>query len=151
MSDGIEVGQSVSALYRFLIGDPVAKLGPLWCDNRGATLSARQRDVTDIAKKTRHVALKHAKVLTEGERVWFCPTLDQKADGLTKSVNSHALEMIFTHNPLVKEEWDDAEESELEFELSDTFLSMQCEIKKNVVSSEWERNYSLYCEMDIYP
>ena len=151
MSDGIEVGQSVSALYRFLIGDPVAKLGPLWCDNRGATLSARQRDVTDIAKKTRHVALKHAKVLTEGERVWFCPTLDQKADGLTKSVNSHALEMIFTHNPLVKEEWDDAEESELEFELSDTFLSMQCEVKKNVVSREWERNYSLYCEMDIYP
>ena len=55
--------------------------------------------VETIPKKTRHVALRYAKVLPESDRIWFCPTNDQRADGLTKSCNPTALRHIFINDP----------------------------------------------------
>ena len=78
------------------MGTSVPK-GALWRDNRGAVLSGRKGPMgsEEIPKKTRHVALRFAKVLPEYQRLWFCPTELQRADGLTKSGNSMALRNVF--------------------------------------------------------
>lgn len=101
LSDGIELGVGVQSLAEFLIGKEKSPKGPLWCDNRGAVISGRKgiKNTEEIPKRTRHVALRFAKVLTEAERLWFCPTDYQKADGLTKSVNPFALKHIFINHP----------------------------------------------------
>jgi hypothetical protein len=146
MSDGIEVSQSVTALHHFLLGTvKEPPKGPLWCDNRGATLSARQKDVTDISKKTRHVALKFTRVLTQRERVWYCPTDLMKADGLTKSINSGALEMIFSHSTRpIKQAWyeedeeqcmDDPESESWAHKFNSGYLEYP-----DLMSIEWENN-----------
>ena len=87
--------------------------GPLWCDNRGAVVCARKGpDGTDeIPKRTRHVALRFARVLPEARRLWFCPTNDQLADGLTKSGNSAALQkLLFCNSGKPVAEAEDADE-----------------------------------------
>ena len=97
MSDGLEIGESVQALMEFLMGSSPCAVGPLWCDNRGAVLSSRKGfagESDEIPKRTRHVALRHARVIPQGYRVWFCSTTKMKADGLTKSVNKQALQTL---------------------------------------------------------
>jgi hypothetical protein len=99
LAEGVELEASVHALLDFLIGKP-QEPGPLWCDNRGAVVCGRRGpECTDeIPKRTRHVALRLSKVLQEHKRLWFCPTNDQLADGLTKSANSTALRNILHCN-----------------------------------------------------
>ena len=74
-SDCLEISDSVHELFEFLVGKSVQK-GALWRDNRGAVLSGRKGPMgsEEIPKKTRHVALRFAKVLPEYQRLWFCPT-----------------------------------------------------------------------------
>jgi len=98
MADGITFSSGAEELIHFLVGGPKDPNAPLWCDNRGAVLSSRYKDVSDIPKRTRHVALKHTAVLSQQDRVWFCPTGRMLADGLTKSSNSAAMRMIFDHS-----------------------------------------------------
>ena len=123
MSDGIELANSIHSLTEFFFGDPNAvKKGPLYCDNRGAVVCGRKghEDTAEIPKKTRHVALRFARVLDEKDRLWFCPTDEQKADGLTKSRNTHALRQIFVHDlpPMSKnfvEDEDDEDDDDDDF------------------------------------
>jgi hypothetical protein len=100
LSDAVEVSESVQALHEFLVGRAVQK-GPLWCDNRGAVICGRKgvNNTDEIPKKTRHVALRFARVLPESERLFFVPTDLQRADGLTKSGNYKALRNIFQSGP----------------------------------------------------
>ena len=102
LADGIQVGEGVQVLKEFLAASkvPVDK-GPLWCDNRSAVICGRKglTGTDEIPKRTRHVALRFAKVLEEADRIWFCPTADQRADGLTKSCNPFALRHIFINHP----------------------------------------------------
>jgi hypothetical protein len=95
LSEGVEMETSVIGLQEFLMGKS-QDAGPLWCDNRGAVVCARKGpDGTDeIPKRTRHVALRFAKVLPQCRRLWFCPTNHQLADGLTKSTNSGSLKKL---------------------------------------------------------
>jgi hypothetical protein len=99
LAEGVELESSIVALHEFLLGKP-QPAGPLWCDNRGAVLCGRRGpECTDeIPKRTRHVALRLSKVLHEHKRLWFCPTNDQLADGLTKSINPVALKNIMHCN-----------------------------------------------------
>ncbi len=96
LADGIVLEQGPRALLDFFYGSKHAD-GPLFCDNRGAVVSGRKglADVGEIAPKTRHVALRHAQVLHQKDRLWFIPTDKQKADGLTKSLNRDALKNIY--------------------------------------------------------
>jgi hypothetical protein len=93
LADGIEMAQSVHALRDFFYGTQDGKKGPIWCDNLGAVRCARKGpgSTEEIPKKTRHVALRWARVLEEQESLFFCPTHEQRADGLTKSCNPRAL------------------------------------------------------------
>ena len=94
LSDGIEYSSTIYGLQRFLVGRPEVadNKGPIWTDNRGAALIGRKglegRD--EIPRKSRHVALKYANVLEQNKRLFWVPTQQQLADGLTKSVNRAA-------------------------------------------------------------
>ena len=83
----------------FLIGKDVSE-GPLLCDNRSAVLAGRKgpEGTMELTRSTRHVAIKHAKVLENAKRLFFVPTDEQRADGLTKSSNPHAMKLIFEPN-----------------------------------------------------
>ena len=96
LADGLVMEQGPRALVDFMYGSS-QKVGPVVCDNRGAVVSGRKgvEDAGEIPPKTRHVALRHAKVLENHDRLWFCPTEKQKADGLTKSPSRQALSNIF--------------------------------------------------------
>ena len=97
MCEGIELEDSILGLVDFVLGkQPNGNAGPIWCDNRSAVMSARKGpNCTDeIPKRTRHVALRFAQVLPHAGRLWFCPTNEQLADGLTKSNNPAALRSI---------------------------------------------------------
>ena len=119
MADGLEHAATIYGLLRFLLGQPEAAVddGPLWSDNRGAVLIGRkgneQRD--EIPKRSRHVALRFARVLDEKHRLFWCPTGSMKADGLTKSGNPNALKQILVngHTPLLRVE-DDEDNEELD-------------------------------------
>jgi hypothetical protein len=117
MADGIAIGEGVQVLKEFLVGSekPLEK-GPLWCDNRSAVICGRKgpANTDEIPKRTRHVALRFAKVLTEFERLWFCPTMDQRADGLTKSGNPFALRHIFVNHPKPRPSDDEDDDDEEE-------------------------------------
>jgi hypothetical protein len=120
VADGIELAESVHSISQFLVGSakPLSK-GPLWCDNRGAVLCGRKGpyQTDEIPKRTRHVALRFARVLTAADRLWFCPTTEQKADGLTKSCNPTALRHIFVNHPkpveVTEDDDEDAEDENL--------------------------------------
>ena len=58
------------------------------------------------------MALRFVKVLEEHDRLWFCPTGDQKADGLTKSLNPLALRHIFVNHPKPQQGDDDEDDEE---------------------------------------
>ena len=152
MSDGCAISESVFQLHKFLLGRET-KPGPLICDNRAATLSARERDITDISKKTRHIALKFTRVLQERDRVWFCPTDEQKADALTKSSNQAALKMIFSHKQSEAKVWKnyDNMNNEEEFDNSESDSWVDAYFAKfdarntRTFSSAWENVFVSYC------
>jgi hypothetical protein len=106
LSDAIQLEQGCHALSRFLLGNSEMldgnPVGPLWCDNRSAVLTARQgvSNVDAIAKKSRHIALRFSRVLTQSERIWFTPTTMQLSDGLTKSKCREALMNLFNSHRL---------------------------------------------------
>ena len=73
------------------------EMGPLWCDSRSAIISARKEQVADISRKSRHMAIRLSKVRDERERLAFCPTNLQRADGLTKgSPSASVYDLLFT-------------------------------------------------------
>ena len=101
-SKAIELAEGPQLLMQFLRGDVVGnkeevEKGPILCDNRSAVLSGRKR-ATELQRATRHIAIKHAKVNENGSRIVFVPTDLQRADGLTKTSNSLALDLIFPQN-----------------------------------------------------
>ena len=125
LADGIEWSQSCYGLQLFLTGRKETDKceGPIWCDNRPAVINARKGpDATEeIPKRTRHIALRYARVLDHSKRVWFVPTDLELADGLTKSNNREALLQIFERNPEYYEV-DPEEDANEDLDFSDTFL-----------------------------
>ena len=99
LSEGLEFSSTIYGLHRFLTGsketEPLA--GPAWCDNRGAALIGRKGPdaVDEIPRRSRHICLRYAAVLQEHKRLFWCPTAQMKADGLTKSANAEALRSLF--------------------------------------------------------
>ncbi|MAD46585.1 MAG: hypothetical protein CMH98_16415 [Oceanospirillaceae bacterium] len=152
MADGISLSQSVYQVHQFLMGRPT-KQAPLFGDNRGAVLSAREKDITDIAKKTRHIALRFQAVREEKNRVWFCPTDLMKADGLTKSSNAAALKMIFDHSKAEKKKFvvDAEENNECEFTASeaDSWVSTYFNSigRTMTLDGTWSEGHTHYCLM----
>ncbi|CAD7934354.1 unnamed protein product, partial [Amoebophrya sp. A25] len=63
-------------------------------DNRSAVLSGR-KNKNELTRPTRHIAIRHSKVIENGSRIVFVPTDLQRADGLTKTSNAGALDIIF--------------------------------------------------------
>ncbi|MBQ28094.1 MAG: hypothetical protein CMH81_08185 [Nitrospiraceae bacterium] len=124
LSDAIQFSNTIYGLQRFLIGKPETdeNCGPIWSDNRGAVLIGRKgnKNRDEIPKRSRHVALKYSEVLNHSERLFWVPTENQRADGLTKSLNKEALRMIM-NNPKTK---DFAEADEEEEETFFSALSM---------------------------
>ena len=95
----------------------------IWCDNRSAVITSRKgANTEEIPKRTRHVALRHCKVLNHSQRIWFCPTDLQLADGLTKSCNAVALRHLFTNNPK-KPAQEDEEEDDADLDFVDTYIA----------------------------
>ncbi len=126
LADGIEFSQSCYGLQRFLVGkDELApNEGPIWQDNRPVCINARKgpEGSEEIPKKTRHIALRYARVLEHGKRLWFVPTDHQLADGLTKSVHRNPLLQIFTRVPANPEPYT-AEEEEEDLDFTDCYFS----------------------------
>lgn len=127
MSTAIELEQNSAAVIRFLYGNE-NNSGVIWCDNRAAVVSSRKSaDPGQIPRRTRHVALRHQRVLECGDRVGFISTDKQLADGLTKSVNAAALKNTlnadFTPATAKSGKPDEAEDSGSEDELYDGDLA----------------------------
>ena len=98
LSDGIEFSSTIYGLDLFLKGENEGSphQGPIITDNRGAALIGRKgpENVEEIPRRSRHVCLKYAHVLDNHSRLFWCPTTNQKADGLTKSGNPEALRSL---------------------------------------------------------
>jgi len=97
LSDAIEYSSTLTGMRDFLMGrselDSDHPAGPLYCDNRAAVLNARKdrSEADELARASRHVALKFASVTHNNKRLLWTPTDRQLADGLTKSGNRQAL------------------------------------------------------------
>ena len=79
--------------------------GPVWIDNRSAMLTARHADVdlADIRAKSRHYALRHARVTDNKDRLFFTPTAFMRADPLTKlQLEPGQRELLFNLNSVPK-------------------------------------------------
>ena len=129
LADGIEFSQSVYGLQRFLVGKPEISdnEGAILCDNRTAVVNARKGTdgLEEIPKKTRHIALRYARVLEHAKRIWFVPTDKQLADGMTKSVHRNPLLQIFSRVPEAPQEYTE-EEMEQDLDFSDCHF---CKLK----------------------
>ena len=92
----IELETGPRLALEFLTGKSVDE-GPLLCDNRSAVLAGRRGPdaSNELTRTTRHIALRHRKVLENSKRLFFVPTDEQRADGLTKSSNVRALRIIY--------------------------------------------------------
>ena len=125
LADGIEFSRSCYGLQNFLGGktETEPEKGPIWCDNRPAVINARKgpEGIEEIPKKTRHIALRYARVLEHSKRLWYVPTDVELADGLTKSNNREALLHIFERNPEYYEA-DPEEDADEDLDLSENFL-----------------------------
>lgn len=100
-SDLLLISREANALERFLRGcselemEPT-KMGPLWCDSRSAVLTARKSNISDVARRSRHVAIRLSALMAEKGRIAFCPTNLMRADGLTKgTAKRHVYDMLF--------------------------------------------------------
>ena len=130
LADGIEFSQSVYGLQRFLVGrnEIEDNEGSILCDNRCAVINGRKgpEGLEEIPKKTRHIALRYARVLEHGSRIWFVPTDKQLADGMTKSNHRNPLLQIFSRHP---ERNDNVkyteEEMEQDLDFSDCYHCME--------------------------
>ena len=126
LADGIEFSQSVYGLQRFLVGGSELgeNEGQILCDNRSAVISGRKGldGLEEIPKKTRHIALRYARVLEHAKRLWFVPTDIQLADGLTKSAQRNPLLQNFTRKPTNTPLYSE-EEMEQDLDFSDCFFT----------------------------
>ena len=68
----------------------------VWVDNKSAITAAASEE---IKPKSKHFALRHARVKEEHKRLKFCPTHLQRADGLTKFVSALSRIQIFGTTP----------------------------------------------------
>ena len=100
-SKAIEIADGPHLLMQFLRGRTEKEQareeeekGPVLCDNRSAVLSGR-KNKNELTRPTRHIAIRHSKLLENGKRIVFVPTELQRADGLTKTSNAGALDIIF--------------------------------------------------------
>jgi len=123
LSSGIELEQSVYALQDFFAGETTPR-GPLWCDARSVVISGRKGvdDLEPLAVKSRHVALRWAKVLPESERLWFTTTDMQRADGVTESCNTTALRHLFMNDPKPPQELEDLDDDDDMLDLVDAYV-----------------------------
>ena len=103
-SDSITISEDVHQIHSVLntgkdnLNDNSDGKGLLFCDNRSAVINAKKLDITDVPRKSRHVALRNQKVLEHGVRSFFTPTAVQLADGLTKSPTGQMLvNMLHPH------------------------------------------------------
>ena len=146
LADGIEFSQSVYGLQKFLVGRPELedKRGPIWQDNRPAVINARRgpAGLDEIPKKTRHIALRYARVLEYANRIWFVPTDKQLADGLTKSIHRNPLLQIFTRKP-EQMPIDENEDADEELDWSESFL---CRQEHN--NKRFNEHFS-FCQKDL--
>jgi hypothetical protein len=116
MSDLLLTSSETCALSRFVRGKSELEanpksMGPLWCGNRAAVISAKKPLLSDVARKSRHMAIRLCAVRDERARICFCPTDLQRADGLTKgSLNPEAYEMLFKAPASSKSKWDEEPE-----------------------------------------
>ena len=63
----------------------------LWCDNQSTVTAAKNEEINP---KSRHFALRYLRVRDESDRLKFCKTELQRADGLTKNVPSTVRNML---------------------------------------------------------
>jgi hypothetical protein len=68
--------------------------GPIFSDNRSCILAGR-RDTMELQRSSRHISLKYARVHEHRRRLCFVDTKRMRADGVTKSNNLDALNMLF--------------------------------------------------------
>lgn len=101
-STAIELATGPHLLLKFLNGS--AKTvgsdldeGPIICDNRSAVISGRKgiEGTNELTRPTRHLALRHQRVVENAKRLFFSLTDQVRADGFTKSSNGEALKIIF--------------------------------------------------------
>ena len=81
----------------------------LWCDNESAVTSAKSEEVNP---KCRHFALRERRVRDEGNRIRFCPTAQQRADGLTKNVSRQIRNLLLGWGVRSTKEDESADSSE---------------------------------------
>ena len=145
LSSGIELEQSVYALQDFFAGETTPR-GPLWCDARSVVISGRKGtdDLESLAVKSRHVALRWAKVLPEAARLWFTTTDMQRADGVTKSCNSTALRHLFLNDPKPPPELDDLEDDDDMLDLVDAYVVFAGEqVRRSALNRDLRTNVFL--------
>ena len=59
---------------------------------------AGRKSLPELTRSSRHIAIRHSKVLDCKERLGFGGTKEQRADGMTKASNVHALKILFEPN-----------------------------------------------------
>ena len=100
LSEGLEFSSTIYGLKSFLTGSSESEPldGAIFNDNRGAALIGRKGPdgIDEIPRRSRHICLRHAAVLQEHKRLFWCPTGAMLADGLTKSSNAQALKALFS-------------------------------------------------------
>ena len=137
LAEGIEFSQSCYGLQRFMTGQE--EIGPntgkIWNDNRAVVINARKGTdgIEEIPKKSRHIALRYARVLEHAKRIWFVPTDLQLADGVTKSSQRNPLLQIFTRYPKPQTEGEIGEEQE-EIDFSDCYFNEFINPRKSINS-----------------
>ena len=100
-STAIELASGPHLVLKFVSGRTnnaeVESEGPVLCDNRSAVLSGRKgtEGIAELKRPTRHIALRHQRVLENAKRLFYAKTTEMRADGLSKSSNTHALRIIF--------------------------------------------------------
>jgi len=107
-SDCLLMSKEANSLHRFLIGknemeEKPELFGPLWCDNRSCVIGMRKEHLSDVPRKSRHMAIRMAVLRQEQQRILFTPTTMQRSDGLTKgSPNPDVYSMLFSTKSMQK-------------------------------------------------
>lgn len=98
----------------------------LWIDDQSAIQTARS---TDTKPKSRHYALRYLRVRDAANKIVFCPTNLQKADGLTKLECSAPQSRLILHhisNPAI-DKFNETSDSDSEFGDTHICFDNSCE------------------------
>ena len=154
LSDGIEFSSTIYGLDLFLKGENEGSphQGPIITDNRGAALTGRKgpENIEEIPRRSRHVCLKYAHVLDNHSRLFWCPTTNQKADGLTKSTNPEALRSLLSGSSTKEYLNEEVQTPELADELTGVGLASLMVIKGTLDFENlncYTRQYSTHMEI----